>query len=90
MRVSGTHVLLTSNNAILNYKPQLNTVRPDRSKEGHECWTSTLISTLLLGCAEPWEKPQFRLMLEGFTAPLAVEGNITITEVALRLSPCHS
>jgi hypothetical protein len=58
----------------------LNAIPPTRTGEEHEQWTSALISTMLLGCAEPWKKLQFQWMLHGFLATLEDTG-MTMTEV---------
>ena len=64
-------------------------MRADRGKQGHESWTSVLIATAFLGCADPWNKPQFQAMLEGFIALLTHENEVTITEVVLIFIPTH-
>ena len=60
---------------------QLNSVNPNRSREEHEGWTSTLVASTFLGCDKPWEKLQFCCMLEGFMAPLKGAGRFTVAEV---------
>ena len=64
-------------------------MRADQGKQGHESWTSVLIATAFLGCADPWNKPQFQAMLEGFIVPLAHENEVKITEVVLIFLPTH-
>lgn len=65
--------------AVLKARPQLNTIRGNRDRDEHESWTSALVAMAFLGCADPWEKPQFRCLLEGFMTPLAT--GMTATEV---------
>lgn len=64
---------------------QLNSVNPNRCKEEHEGWTSTLVASVFLGCDKPWEKLQFRCMLEGFMAPLKGAGGFTVAEVVFAM-----
>ena len=64
-------------------------MRADRGKQGHKRWTSVLIATAFLGCADLWNKLQFQAMLESFIAPLAHENEVTIIEVVLIFIPTH-
>jgi hypothetical protein len=68
-------------------RTKLNAVNPHRCKGDHECWTSALVATAFLGCQEPWEKPQFKCLLEGFMVPLGGFGDLTITQVVFFCMP---
>lgn len=59
---------------------QLNAIPSTRTNDEHEQWTSALISSMFLGCADPWTKPQFQWMLDGFVAILE-DTSMTMTQV---------